>query len=190
MRQSLFVVSVIVVLGVTAPAQGQLRSDVVSEDARVQLYDYGQTGFSLNRYFSPAHFRMSHSLEFSTGSFGGSTSSLGMYTNSMMWQFSRKLAARLDISMAYSPYSDERLQGLTGNNNNGRIFVRNAQIAFRPSENSRIEFTFRQSPYGAYASPYGYNRYGNTRFGYRGLGGGSFQARFGPSDRDLFWNDR
>lgn len=189
MRQSLFVVCLILTLGVTAPAQGQLRSDVISEDASVRLYDYGQTGFSLNRYFSPAHFRMSHSLEFSTGSFGGETSSLGMYTNTMMWQFSQKLAARLDISMAYSPYSDERLQGLTGDNN-GRIFIRNAQVAYRPTENSRIQFSFQQSPYGSYASPYGYNRYGNGRYGYRGRGGGSFQARFGPSDRDLFWNDR
>jgi len=191
MRQSLFAACLIVLLGVTAPAQAQLRSDAALHDAKVRLYDFGKPGFSLNSLFDPSHFRMRHSLEFSAGSYGGAASSMGMYTNSMMWQFSQRLAARLDVSMAYSPYSDERLQGLTGGNN-GRVFVRNAEIAYRPSENTRIHFSFQQSPYGYYASPYGYGygRGGIGRVGYGTWSGSLFEARYGSSDQDMFWNDR
>ncbi|GMQ82950.1 MAG: hypothetical protein BMS9Abin05_2420 [Rhodothermia bacterium] len=191
MRHSVFVACLILTLGLTVPVQGQLRSDVLSEDATVRLYDQGQSGFSLNRFFSPANFRMSHSLEFSTSSFGGNSSSLGMYTNTMMWRFSQRLAARVDIAMAYSPYSDERLQGVTGSNN-GRIFIRNAEFAYRPTKNSEIHLSFRQSPYGSYMSPYGYgySGYGNRNYGFRGRSGGMFEARFGSNDKDLFWDDR
>jgi len=184
MRQSIFSACLILMLGLTAPANGQLRGQAAAEVSTVRLYDYGQTGFSLNRYFSPEHFRMSHAVEFSTGSFGGSGSSLAMYTNSMMWQFSRKLAARVDVAFAYAPFQDERLQGITGNNN-GQVFIKNAELAYRPSENTRIQFSFRQSPYGYYARPYGYRGYG-----YRPYGGNSFRAAYGSDHRDLFWNDR
>lgn len=190
MRQSLFVVCLILILGVTTPVNAQLRTDATTENATVRLYDFGETGFSLNRYFSPEHFRMSHSVEFSSGSFGGTGSSLAMYTNSLMWQFSQKLAARVDVAFAYSPFSDERLQGITGGNN-GRVFIRNADLVYKPSENSRLQLSFRQSPYGMYASPYGNRGYGNRGYGYRPYyGGSSFQATYSSSDRNLFWNDR
>ncbi len=71
MRHSLFVACLILTLGLTVPTQAQLRSDVVTEDATVRLYDHGQSGFSLNRFFSPAHFRMSHSLESPPSKVGG-----------------------------------------------------------------------------------------------------------------------
>ena len=194
MRQTLFVACLVLMLGLTTPAEGQLRSDVLSEESTVRLYDQAASGFSLNRFFSPAHFQMSHSLEFSTGSYGGSASSMGMYTNSMMWRFSHRLAARVDVAMAYSPYQDDRLQGVTGANNN-RVFLKNAEIAYRPTENSQIHLSFRQSPYGSYMSPYGSGGYGRGGYGYddynyRGRSGGVFEARFGPNDRDLFWNNR
>ena len=187
MRHSLFVASLILTLGLTVPAQGQLRSDVFSEDAAVRLYDHANSGFSLNRLFSPAIFQMSHSLEFSTSSFGGNASSLGMYTNTMTWRFSQRVAARVDVSMSYSPYSDDRLQGVTGSNNN-RIFIRNAEFAYRPTKNSEIHLSFRQSPYGSYMSPSGYGGYDRGNYGFRGRSGGVFEARFGPNDRDLFWD--
>ncbi len=184
MRQSFFTACLVLMLGLTVPVAGQSRTQAEAEVATVRLYDYGQTGFTLNRYFSPEHFRMSHSVEFSTGSFGGSGSSLAMYTNSMMWHFSPKLAARLDVAFAYAPIQDERLQGITGSNN-GQVFIKNAELVYRPSEHTRVQFSFRQSPYGYYARPYGYRGYG-----YRPYGGNSFRASIGSDHRDLFWNDR
>jgi hypothetical protein len=184
MRKTLSVLCLILMLGLTMPAQAQLRQDVHTQAAPARLYDQGGATFSLNKYFSPEHFRMSHTVEMSSGSFG----SLGMYTNSMMWQFSQKLAARVDLSVGYSPSGNA-----FGNNDrlnqgdNTRFFLRNAELAFRPNEKSLLHLSVRQSPYGAYASPYGYG-YGYQPYGYGHSA--SFQAMFGHDQRDLFWNDR
>ncbi len=184
MRRTIFVAFFVLLLGVTTPSLAQMRSNTSSENATVKLYDYGETGFSLNQFFSPEHFRMSHSFEFSSSSFGGG-SSLAMYTNTMMWQFNQKLAGRLDVAYAYSPFSSDKIQGLNRGNSN-RVFIKNAELAYKLGERSSIHLSFRQSPYGRYASPYGYG-YG----GYGGrFGGNSFQATFGSDQRDLFWNPR
>jgi hypothetical protein len=183
MRRTIFAAFFILLLGVTTPSVAQMRNQSSGETASVKLYDYGESGFSLNKFFDPQHFKMSHSFEFSSSSLGGG-SSLAMYTNSMMWQFNQKLAARLDIAYAYSPFSDDRLRGFTGGNSN-QVFIRNAELEFRPSESTRINLSFRQSPYGSYASPYGY---GGS--GYRGFRGSSFQATYGSDSRELFWNRR
>lgn len=181
MRRTLFTVCFILLLGLSIPADAQLRSQPGAENASVRVYEYGGTGFSLNKFFSPAHFRMSHSFEFSTGSFGGG-SSVGMYTNSMMWQFSSKLAARADVAYAYSPPGSNNLNNAFGNNG-GRLFVRNLEIAYRPSENMQIHLSYRQSPYGGYYGPGGYGG------GYGNRTGGLFSASYGGDSRNMFWND-
>lgn len=178
MRASLYTLCLIAVLTFSIPAQAQLRSAGSAAESSVRLYDVGATGFSLNRFFTPENFQMSHSFEVS--SFGGST--LSMYTNSMRWRFSDKLAARLDVSAAYSPLDNQRSTSVT-RGNNGQVFLRNAEIVYRPSKNTLLNFSFGRSPYGSYARPYGYS-------GYSRYGGSSFRADFGPSGRDLFWNER
>ena len=180
MRTSFLSLLLIALLAFAAPAQAQLRSANSPAEASVRLYEQGNAGFSLNKYFSPEHFAMSHSFELS--SFGGN--SMSMYTNSMQWQFSSKLAARLDVAAAYSPLGSQSGMSVTGQSDS-RVFVKNAELAYRPKENVQLHLSFRQSPYGSYMSPYGYGGYGYNRYG-----GSSFQADYGSSNRDLFWNDR
>ena len=102
---------------------------------------------------------MNHSFEMSMGSGGGYTTSLAMYTNSMLWRFGDKFRARADIAMAYSPFSN----GFNGGGSfsqSPRVFLRNAEINYLPRENMSIRLSVRQSPYGYYAAPYGfYPRY-------------------------------
>ena len=174
MRKTLSLLCLIAMLGLTLPAQAQVRSALNEERAPTRLYDAGAAGFLLNTVFNPAIFRMSHSYEMSVGSFGGRTSSLGMYTNTLAWQFNDKLAARVDLSVGYSPFGD----AFGSQEDRMRVFLRNAEIAFRPTENVRLHFQVRQSPYGPYMSPYGY--------GARGYGG--YGYGYGPSP-DLFWKD-
>lgn len=166
MRKTFLLIGLVVLLGVTVPAQAQLRADVSSavQRAPIRLYNPG-TGFSLSDLFSPEHFRMQHSYEMSMGTIGGYSYSLGVYTNSMLWQFSDKLAARVDIGVAHSPFG-----GSLGLNQRPQIFLRNAEIAYRPRENMLFQFTVRQSPYGYFMAPYGY-------------------YPFRSSERALFWND-
>ena len=169
----------IVLLGVAMPAQAQMRTDVQLEPAPAKLYGGDGPSFALNKLFSPQHFRMGHSFEMSASSFGGGTS-LAMYTNTMAWQFSPKLAARVDVSYMMAPFGGEAL----GFNQDqpGRLFLRNAEIAYRPKENMVFHFSVRQSPYGSYMGPYGAYGPGAAFYGHQPFGVGSQQQR-------LFWND-
>jgi hypothetical protein len=154
MRYSLSLLAFLFVLGTALPAQAQLRDDVKArtQPGQTQLYDSGAPAFSLNRFFSPQHFRMQHTVEMSTGSFGGQTSTLGMYTNTMMWQFSPQLAGRLDVSIA----NDFSGNMIGSDGSSSRVFIRNAELSYQPRENMNLHFSFRQSPYGQYANPFGY----------------------------------
>ena len=187
MRHALSLLCLTLMLGLTVPAQAQHRADVPARHAPVRLFDQGAPAFSLNKLFSPEHFRMGHSYEMSFSSFGGG-SSLGMYTNSLMWQFNQKLAARVDVAFAHSPFGNAFGSAL-GNDQNGlasgRLFLRTAEIAYRPNEHTRLHFSVRQSPYGSYMGPYGYgNGYGAPYYGH-----GSFYGARVSSGDELFWND-
>ena len=159
MRYSLSLLVLLLVLGTALPAQAQLRDDVKArtQPAQTQLYDSGAATFSLNRFFSPEHFLMRNTVEMSSSSFNGHGSTLGMYTNSMLWQFSPQLAARLDVSVA-NDFTGNTI-GMDGNAS--RVFIRNAEISYAPRENMNFHVSFRQSPFGQYASPFGY--YGPQR---------------------------
>lgn len=172
MRRLLSALCLILMLGLAVPVQAQLRSANTTSSTAVRLYDSGSTGLSLNRFFTPEHFKMSHSLEMTASSFGGG-STLGMYTNSMMWQFNSKLAARVDMAMAYGQTNASSAFSSTGGQN-GRIFLKNAEIEFRPRENMRLNLQVRQSPYGSYMNPYGYR---DSAMGYD------------THRTNLFWND-
>ncbi len=178
MRNVLSLLCLIVFLGVAMPAQAQLRENVRSQDDGTKLYGQEGPAFSLNQLFSPEHFQMSHSYEMSFGSFGGNASSLGMYTNSMQFQFNSKLAARVDMAYAFSPFGQMNALGATSEG--GQLFLRNAEIAYRPSEKVQFHLQVRQSPHGSYMSPYGYGRHLDNRM----------HAGFGSNrTNDLFWND-
>ena len=61
------------------------------------------------------------------------------------------------------------------------MYLQNAQVAYRPTENSLISLSIQQSPYGSYASPYGYS-------GYQPYHGSSARMRVGSAGfDDLFW---
>lgn len=181
MRKTLSLLFLLAFLGTAVPVQAQFREAVPESRSSARLYDAdGAAGFVLNKLFSPSVFRMSHSVEMSFGSFGGQSSSLGMYTNTMAWQFSDKLAARVDLSVAYSPFNNSSF-GL--GEQKPRFFLRNAEIAYRPSDKMQINLQVRQSPYGSYMSPYGYY----NPYGYGGYSRAAFMHA-GPS-HDLFWRD-
>lgn len=184
MRNLVSLLCLIVFLGVAMPSKAQLRENVHSQDARAQLYGTQGTSFSLNQLFSPEHFQMSHSYEMSAGSFGGTTSSLGMYTNTMRFQFNDQLAARVDMAYAFSPFGGSNALG--AGMDQGRAFLRNAEVAYRPSENVQLHLQIRQSPFGGYMSPYG----PMSRYGYGHYYDSGMHGRLGRrSVDDLFWND-
>ena len=163
MRTILPLVCLVFMLSVTAPAHAQLRETADRNSSVVtQLYNAGTSaGNALGNLFGAEDFRMGHSYQMSFSSFGGNSSSVGMYTNSMMWQFNPAWSARVDVSVAHplansGPFRQQETQ----------VFLRNAEVSYQPSENMQFHFQVRQSPRGRYASPYGaYRRGGMARLG-------------------------
>jgi len=169
MRTILPLLCLVFMLSATAPAHAQLRETAQKNSSVVtQLYDTGSEATdALGNLFGAEDFRMGHSYQMSFSSFGGNTSSMGMYTNSMMWQFNSDLAARVDVGVAH-PLASNNAFG----NQEAKVFLRNAEVAYTPTDNMRIHFQVRQSPYGRYASPYGYRQ----------------QRAFAPTTAPLFPN--
>lgn len=152
MRTALPLLCLVLTLSLTAPAEAQLRETAQQNRAvETQLYDSGSAAAdALQSLFGADQFRMAHSYEASFSSFGGQASSMGMYTNSMMWQFNSDWAARMDVSVAH-PFAETSAFG----EQNARVFIRNAEVAYKPSKNFEVRMQVQQSPYGRYMSPYG-----------------------------------
>jgi len=176
MRTVLPLLCLVFVLSATAPAHAQLRDTAENQVVTTQLYDRGSaTANALGSLLGAEHFKMGHSYQMSFSSFGGNTASMGMYTNSMMWQFSSDWAARMDVSVAHPLTSGSFGQQET------QVYLRNAEVAYKPSENFQVRMQVRQSPHGRYASPYG--RYGG--YGHRG-GASPYGSSMHSS---LFWKN-
>lgn len=182
MRSAWIVLLLVAFLFVAAPAEAQLRADLPQQDPSVAVYQ-SQNGFSFGSLLNPDHFKISNSYEMSFSSFGGQNLGLGVLTTSFRYQPTDRLAARVDVGVAHSPFGSEGVQESLGFSQDqpAKVYLQNAQIAYRPTENSLIQLQVRQSPFGSYASPYGYH----SPYGY---GGSALQARYGAADfDDLFW---
>ena len=141
------------------PAAAQFKSQVEQEppvqDAMVRQQDPA----FLFGWFDPSKFTMQHSVGFSYETIGGQGMSVGMYTNSMMYQFSDRLNARADVSLMYSPYNSFSATG--GKKNDlSNIFLSRAELNYKPWDNVLVRFQYQQIPWGnPYYSPFSYPWY-------------------------------
>jgi hypothetical protein len=124
-----------------------------------------KTDLNQKKIFGNVAFKMNHAYEVSFTSFGGQAYNQNMYTNTMLFGFSDRLNARLDLSMAHSPFGN----GLMTQGNDMRFMVRNAELNYRISDKSHVSVSFSQMPYGS-GGPY--DRYG--------FGNHSFRSRNNP----------
>ena len=178
-----------VALVVAVPASAQRTADLPGRQAPVALTDAGG-GLSLGKLFNAETVRLGHSYELSYGAGPGGGVGLGVYTSSLRWQPSTKLAGRVDVGVAHSPFGSSGVQSALGfeGGDDVRVFLRNAELAYRPTEGMTLQLRVQQSPYGAYAAPFGYGPglgyapYGSGAYGRTGL-----SARFAPADGDALF---
>ena len=174
-------------LAFALPVRAQRTADLPGRQAPVALSETPAT-LSLGTLFNAETLDFSQSVEASYGSGYGGSVGLGMYTASLRWQPSARLAARVDVSAARTLFGSGIGDGLgLEPGQDTRVFLRNAEIAYRPTENSVIHLQVSQSPYGSYAAPYGAG-YGLSRYGSRYGAGQSARLRVGGSD-GLFFRD-
>ena len=180
-------------LAFAVPVRAQRAADVPVRSAPVVLSETpGALG--IGQLFNAQTLKFSQSYEASYSGGAGGSIGLGVYTASLRWQPTQNLAGRVDVGVMHSPFGSSEIQsglGLDGGSDT-RVFLRNAELAYRPTENAMIHLSVQQSPYGSYASPYGTSGYGYGARSYGLYGGGgtgfSTGVSVGSGD-DLFFRD-
>lgn len=179
------------ILALAVPAKAQRASDVPGRPAPVALSETPGAPLSLGRLFNAETLNFSQSYEASYVGGAGGAVGLGLYTASLRWQPTSNLAGRVDLGVAHSLFGDDTAQSALGlgGTDGTRVFLRNAELAYRPSDKATIHLSIQQSPYGSYASPYGTGAYGYSPYGPGyGLRQQSATLRVGGAD-DLFFRD-
>lgn len=178
-------------LAFSVPVRAQRAADVPSRPAPVVLSET-PSALGLGQLFNAQTLKFSQSYEASYSGGAGGSVGLGVYTASLRWQPTQNLAGRVDVGVMHSPFGSSEIQsglGLDGASDT-RVFLRNAELAYRPTENAMIHLSVQQSPYGSYASPYGTSGYGYGSRAYGLYGGSGFSAGVGAgSAGDLFFRD-
>lgn len=187
-------VALAALLAFAVPVRAQRAADVPARPAPVVLSETpGALGIGQLFNAETLKFSQSYEASYSTGGYG--SLGLGVYTASLRWQPTQNLAGRVDVGVMHGLFGSDGLQSGLGLEGPGdtRVFLRNAELAYRPTENATFHLRVQQSPYGAYASPYGYGYGARSGFGaglYGGYGGSGVQAGFGTGGADdLFFRD-
>ena len=135
----------------TSQANAQFRSQVEQEPPVADAMMRQTEPSLLFGWFDPSRFSMHHSLSMSYQTIGGQGMSMGMYTNSMIYQFSDNINARADVSLMYSPYNSFSAFG-SKKNDLSSIYLSRAELSYRPWENVLVRLEYRRIPWGV--SPY------------------------------------
>jgi hypothetical protein len=144
MNRQIVAFAAMLVLFCVSQANAQFRRDASDEPSAAQSFVHPPSSDAWLGFFNPENFTMRQSYSMSYSAFGSQGIALGRYTNSMMYKFTDKLDARVDVSLQHSPYStlDSRLQSsLTG------IFIDRAELNYRPADNMFLSVSFRKMPY-------------------------------------------
>jgi hypothetical protein len=152
------VVTLIAVMVVLAGSSGaQLKSQLQQETSISSGLMSPSAPSLLFGWFNPEKFHMRHTFSLQYMTAGSHSLSLGMYTNSMMYEIADNLDAQADISLMYSPYNS--LSTFNKKDDLSSIFLSRAQINYRPWENFLFQVQYRSYPYGTYNyySPFHHN---------------------------------
>lgn len=124
--------------------EAQFRSDYDSPMNRTGPILRTLDNSDRSSLFGLKDFQMNHSYEMMVGGIGGQAYNMNTYTNTMHMMFSENLYGRVDLAMSHSPFGMSPM----GQDNSTQFYVRNAELNYQISENSRIQVRFQQLPAG------------------------------------------
>ena len=134
---------------------GQLKKDTKPIDIPTRIA-YGNGGGSLLANFGldPSKLHISHSYQMSYFSGAGRDGSLGMYLNTMSYEFSKSFDMAVQWGVAHQPFG-----GNLGRANKfmNSPFVSGAQLRYKPSDKFQIQLNYNSLPYWSvdyYKRPY------------------------------------
>lgn len=147
--------AIVVLLGLILSVNAQFKEQLENKSSiREGFLDPGMSNSNIFGFIDPSKFSMNHSISMSYSAFSGQGVALGVYTNSMRYDFADNLNFQVDASIVNSPYNTLG-DGFT-NSING-IYLSRAAVNFKPSDDTKISLEFRQGPgayYNNYYSPY------------------------------------
>lgn len=187
MRLSALTLVLGLALLLSAPASAQLAADVPGRPAPVEVVSSPQSPtLSLSGLFNSNTLKLSHGYEMSYQSSGYGDLGMGVYTTSLRWQPSARLAGRVDVGFAHGLFGSLADEMGSSVEQPVRPFLQNAELAWKPTDNSTLQLRVQQTPYGS-ACLYG-SRYSAT------CGGGGYASGYNSvlgvsTGGDLFWRD-
>ena len=131
---------------------GQLKSQLPDQNAGSMIT--GDNMSTIVPLLDPSRFNMQHNFSMSTMSFGGQTMNVAAYTNMMNYE----LNPNLHLGTSFSLIQPTGILGPGNYGLNKAQFLYDANLRYRPSENTLIEFNMSNRPY--------YNRYNRHRLEY------------------------
>lgn len=132
----------------TGVAAAQFKSQAENQQSVSQsLVHPGSNINSFLGLLNPDNFMMRHSFDLSYISSGGYGLSLASYTNSIFYKIADPLNVRMDVTLQGSPFGN--YSGYQQSDLN-KIFLSNAELNYRPSENVFIKLQYNQVPYNRY----------------------------------------
>lgn len=170
------------------PASAQFQADVPGRPAPVEVASPDAPSLSLGNLFNAQTLSLSHSYQYGYSAGVGGDLGLGVFTTSLRWQPSARLAGRVDVGVAHGATGSLANAAGFSPDRPARLFLQNAELAYRPTENSMIQLQVSQTPYGA-ACGYGGSIYGSaSRYAGR-CGASGASASFSTGGGDLFWRE-
>ena len=131
---------------------GQLKSQVPDQNAGAMIT--GNNMLTTVPLLDPSRFNMQHNFSMSTMSLGGQVMNVAAYTNIMTYE----LNPNLHLGTSFSLIQPTGMMDPSNYGQNKAQILYDANLQYRPSENTLIEFNMSNRPY--------YNHYNRQRLEY------------------------
>lgn len=148
------IITILLVLGFAFITEAQFKEELNNKQSVREGFLTRDLSSNIFGFIDPSKFSMDHTFSMSYSAFGGQGVAMGVYTNSMRYDFNSNLNVEVDASIVNSPYNTLG-DGFT-NSING-LYLSRAAINYKPTENTAISIQLRQGPgayYNSYYSPY------------------------------------
>jgi hypothetical protein len=120
-----------------------VKSGIFNKDGSGSSFPFGFLGLQ--------NFSMKHSFDLSYSTFGNFGMALGMYTNTMSFNFSDKLDIQADVSLINSPYNT---LGESFSKQINGIYLSRVEMNYKVSDNMHFMIQYNNSPFGYYSPFY------------------------------------
>lgn len=143
----------ILTLGVTLFLSGQSQTDWTKKTIFKPDDFVRKPGGFLHKLIDPSKFEMQQSYSLSFMSDGRRSGNLGLYLNTLNYQFSDPLMMQIRVGVMHQPLGGNQMVS----EKNGQVFLQRAMLRYQPMDNMSVTLDYQSYP-SPMMSPYYWNR--------------------------------